>query len=620
MTLKDAGGTDVSLISADKPGFLTFTVVDDATPPVPVAGQIVSVSTGKAKATPSSVLTDASGIAQTRIEYQGELGADTIVVTALKDGSSFTATKSYVVVEPSIQLGDDSGASFISGQLELSTANLSAGGSASVRAYLVDSSNARFATPVEVSFTSDCVKKNTATIDQSATTSSGVASATYQANGCEGDDTITATVGFGGATFTASRVMTVASDTVGSIRFVSATPENITLKGAGGAGLQESSEVRFQVVGATGLPKKDQTVTFSVNGNAGSLIFSPSSAISNANGEVFTVVQAGSVPFVVNVIATVDATNISTQSTGLVISAGLPDDNSFTLSADIFNPEALRYNGEAVNVSVILSDIYNNPPPAGTAVIFTTEGGSIGSSCVTDEAGRCSVQWLSSEPRPADNRATVLAYTQGVESFSDDNGDGRLSDGETILRDLAEAFRDDDEDDTRDSGEYFADFNNNAGYDGGDGSYNGNLCNDSARCSLQTTLNISRDLVIVFSDSFANISAVSGATTLADQGANSQAALDVTTGIQDVTVNFSDTNVQPLPIGTTISVGAAEGAIVDGTSLFTQRNTNEAGSDSFSFTVKADPELTDKTSRVTITVKSPKGNETVIFFPVTLRP
>jgi hypothetical protein len=379
--------------------------------------------------------------------------------------------------------------------------------------------------------------------------------------------------------------------------------------------LQETSELVFEVVGASGLPLSGENVTFSVNGTAGGFTVSPLTAISNSLGQVRTIVQSGSIPLVVNIIATVDSNGISTQSTDLVISAGLPDDDSFTLSADIVNPEALGYNGEEVKFTVQLADTYNNPS-AGTPVYFTTEGGSVESSCSTDDSGQCTVTWRSANPRPADNRASVLAYTQGVESFIDQNGDGFLSDTEVIVADLAEVFRDDDEDTMYTIGEFFVDFNNNGIHDVGDNLYNGNLCNDTARCAPQTTLNISRSLVVVFSGSSANISATSDAATLADQDDDYQNELNISMDPATVVVSFSDTNGQPLPIGTTISVSADVGELT-GTTSYTQDSTSVAGLRSFSFNVTdSDPDAAGDLGLATITVETPKGNETVLFFNV----
>src|SRR3546814_11557627 len=93
---------------------------------------------------------------------------------------------------------------------------------------------------------------------------------------------------------------------------------------------------------------------------------------------VRAVVQAGSVHTAVRVKA--EATDpssgqtISSQSEQLVVTTGLPDQNSFSLSAT-----KLAINGNCDGASTTLNiraaDRYNNPVPAGTAISFTPEGG-----------------------------------------------------------------------------------------------------------------------------------------------------------------------------------------------------------------------------------------------------
>ncbi len=161
MTLKDGPAltdSDTLVISADNPGYLTMLVVDENA--VAVENQIVSVSTTLANVVPTTVLTDAAGNAQVRLDFLNNLGADTVVVTAMLDSTIFTNSLNYGVVAPSVQLGDDSGASFVSGQLEMSVSNLSAGGNASVSVYLVDNASPPqpFVVPVEVNFSSVCAK------------------------------------------------------------------------------------------------------------------------------------------------------------------------------------------------------------------------------------------------------------------------------------------------------------------------------------------------------------------------------------------------------------------------------------------------------------------------------
>ena len=250
---------------------------------------------------------------------------------------------------------------------------------------------------------------------------------------------------------------------------------------------------------------------------------------------VQTVVNSGTVPTTVRVTASTKTLNdqiVFTQSSLLVVSTGLPDQDSFSMSRGIANPEAWGVDGVEVPVTVRMADAFNNPVPDGTAVNFTTEGGSVESSCTTTN-GVCSVLWTSQNPRPAGRtltqsfctlandldptifcarepladgknylgqefggRVTVLATAIGEESFPDKNGNGRFDESEYTLfqgtdvggraYDLKEAFVDHNEDnlynpqetssETGGELEEFVDFNANGTFDVQDGVYNGVLC------------------------------------------------------------------------------------------------------------------------------------------------
>jgi hypothetical protein len=146
----------------------------------------------------------------------------------------------------------------------------------------------------------------------------------------------------------------------------------------------------------------------------------------------------------------------------LVVSTGVPEQNSFSLSAAIKNVEGGQFNGctapTGTAITARLADHFHNPAPDGTAVSFTAEGGSIDASCLTGliqttqpdgtsvtqkgTPGECSVRFCAGNPRPADGRVTILAYALGEESFVDSNGNNRYDAGEPFT-DLGDPFRND---------------------------------------------------------------------------------------------------------------------------------------------------------------------------------
>jgi len=188
-------------------------------------------------------------------------------------------------------------------------------------------------------------------------------------------------------------------------------------------------------------------------------------ATTNNLGQVQTVVNSGTVARTIRVIAAIDGSDpvIQTQSSELKISTGIPDQDSMSISVDVFNPEGWNIDGTLVQVTARLADAFNNPPPP-TSVYFTTEGGSIenlNASCITGDDGSCFVTWRSQNPKPEGHvlqhhtndeynwvsnspdithspettnsleqkfggRVTILATTIGEESFPDLNGNGRF--------------------------------------------------------------------------------------------------------------------------------------------------------------------------------------------------
>ncbi|WP_303906410.1 Ig-like domain-containing protein [Thiohalomonas denitrificans] len=492
-----------------------------------------------------------------------------------------------------LDLGSGTGDLFTSGELELGVTSLSAGGQTSVTATIVDSSGVAYTEPVDVTFVSDCSGQGTATLESPISTVGGYATSTYKATGCEGTDTITATASANSQTLTATADITVQPASVHSVVFIAADPSLIGLKGTG---LTESSAVSFQLVDSQGNPVAGKQVNFSLDTTSGGITISPESATTDSSGMVQATVNSGTIATTVKVTAEyADDPTIATQSDGLVISTGVGDQDSFSLSAEVLNPEAWNHDGEIVQINIYAADHFNNPVRDGTTVNFTTEGGQIVSSCQT-ESGGCSVSWTSSNPRPLDGRVTILATMIGEESFDDLNGDGWFNGAETF-GDLAEAFRDDDEDGLRDGDEEFKDFNSNSAYDAPDGAYNGVLCgvHDTVPCGTEESLHVREDLVLVMSGSEALIGF-------------SDNPIDASAGIYTGTVTISDFRGQPMPSGTTIDISTTNGS-VEGTSSFTVPDTNVDGPLTYNVTVKSDGDPSPGLLEVIVT--TPKGLESI---------
>ncbi|HVY79365.1 MAG TPA: hypothetical protein VG994_00150 [Steroidobacteraceae bacterium] len=417
-----------------------------------------------------------------------------------------------------VSLGSPAGPSFNPGTMGITSASLSAGGSTGLQVVLQQSDGVLYTESTSVTFNSPCIAQGKATVTSPVVTTTGIASTTYVASGCSGSDVVTATANIGGKQLSATGTINVSPGSIGSIAFVSATPTQIALQGTGGAGRQETSTVIFEVKDSSGGPRADADVTFSLDTNVGGITLTPTTAKSDAQGRVQTIVNAGTIHTTATVTAKIASPAISTQSSQLTISSGLPDADSFSLAVQCNNVEAWNYDGVVVPVTARLSDRFNNPPPDGTAVTFTAEGGSILSECpggtvaTASEGGVCATNWRSSAPKPTDGRVTLLATATGEESFNDVNGDGVFTSVDLFdadpqqPQDLGEPFRDDNEDGVRQSNEPFLDFYNQGAdlgvWNGPDGKFNGLLCQDSARCdAAKKTAGIGASNLIIMSGS-----------------------------------------------------------------------------------------------------------------------
>jgi len=575
----------------------------------------------------ASAISNSSGAATAQLITAGDGSLRTITVTAT--AGSLQATVNVQVVASSstttVQMGSGTGASFQPGLIQVSNATLSAGGSTSLSVSLVQSDGTLYTGSASIGFNSPCVAAGTAQIRQNGvpvstvSTSSGVATVTYVAQGCSGSDTITATSSAGQQSLSAMGSVTVAAATVGSIEFVSATPTNIALQGTGDASRPESSTVVFRVKDSSNGAVQGAAVTFALNTSVGGIQLTSLNATSDSQGLVQTVVNAGTVATSVKVTATVTsvAQPISTQSSQLTVTTGIPTDNSFSLAVECFNIEGWQYDGEITGVTARLGDRFQNPVPDGTAITFTAEGGNIESQCTTQtnasEGGVCSVSFRSSNPRPADGRVTILAKAIGEESFVDANGNGAFDNAESFT-DLAEPYRDDNEDAAYQAGEDFFDFNNNQTRDPADGLFNGVLCNDtSGRCGAAATRStgIAEQGLVILSGSSASITQLAGAANMPVSSAQS---------FQFWVRDLHD-NVMPGATSVRLSASGAGLSVSQPSAFEVPCSTIDAGVQFpgitvFNFTVTSG--TTTGTGVVTLTVETPRGLQTLYQTSVTV--
>ena len=446
LTLTDASNVAVTTLTPESAGTLSATIKNahgNAVPNIPVTFTSTDKSATFVPAS-GTALTDAAGVARIGLGAGNQVGAFTASANTTVNSTAAAGATSYAIAFPTLTLS----------AIGIAPATLSANGNADIRVD-VTSAAAPYMLPLSISFTSPCIKAGKATIAGPVLTQGGTAHASYTDQGCGVADVITASLTFGGNSVTGTGTITVLPASAGSINFISASNSNIALKGSGGFGRQEVSNLTFQIFDKAGNKMANTPVdlVFSDSGTTsttGGLTLYPGSTTSNADGTVTVLVSEGTIPSSVRVVASVRGSSplITTTSNILVISTGVPDQRHFSLATETGNCEGRNINLLCSTLTATLGDHFGNPVPDGTAVNFTTEGGIIDASCVTGSlpptgstgqstsskvgpgSGTCSVQLRSSNPRPANGRVTVLAYASGEESFIDANGNNVFDSGD----------------------------------------------------------------------------------------------------------------------------------------------------------------------------------------------
>ena len=493
---------------------------------------------------------------ETKYEASTCSGSDT-VTARLYSSEDPTAEITSISVDIDVTvynpvLGYDNSGIFELGSLDLELASISAGGTSNVNVSIVDADNAN-AIIVDksygVQFSSDCASETTPLASFSAAenpviTKKGQVQIAYKAEGCSGNDTITAKlyavvsgeVDFSKELATATSSIEVKDAEFGAIAFVSNSESSLTFTGIANSLLQSTSKVTFKVTDNFGNAIKDADVDFSLSAGAAASTSSLSvaSGKTDVNGEVSTTVNAGTSHGVLSVVATIDiqvpdplnpgltiTESRSTSSLPISVSTGIAVQSNFSLSADKFSVDAFYKDGEPVTITARLGDRYGNPVPARTIVNFTAESGAVTPQCIAGDDGSCSVTWISQGTRPgnypvntagtkneehlpvapianppvfapdpnAKGFTTITAYSTGEAGFLDENANGifdRVGTTDEPFEVYAEVFRDDNYDGTYDldEEEYF-EFVSDGSYTAkptlpADQYYLGPLCNVAA--------------------------------------------------------------------------------------------------------------------------------------------
>jgi len=334
---------------------------------------------------------------------------------------------------------------------------------------------------------------NLATLSASVVpTTGGVANIALTAGANAGTVTVSAQSG----TAVGSASLALLALPAGSIKFESAAPQIIGVKGAG---QNEVSTVSFSVNNTQGNPVADGSTTvklqFLAGQNPGGATIEPAS-VSTVGGIAKTFLKSGSVAGPVRILAFLDTDNddildageVSSTSTALSIGGGVPSMKHFSVSADVHNLAGLAYDGMTATLIVRLADRFSNTNVLqGTSVSFYTEAGAIPAQGVTNAAGETSVVLRTQNPRPIDTNPRQMLNPIGSEVFLyynascddydmpepyvDTNGNGSYdtsepytdTDGDGVYH-TGEPYEDADGDGIHDLCEHFLDVDGN-GYD-----------------------------------------------------------------------------------------------------------------------------------------------------------
>jgi|GEM_PF-678432 len=215
---------------------------------------------------------------------------------------------------------------------------------------------------------------------------------------------------------------------IGRVSLVNASAYQLTVQGGGGT---ETTLLTYQIEDSLGNPvRKDSVqIAFIDSGVVGS--FSPTTALTDNNGQVQTLFHSGTTAGIARVSAKTVALNIVASFTDIFIIGGKPSPQftTFILTQpggalqQVNFAGAIASAGQAIGEAhVQLGDKYGNPVSQGTPVYFATNAGVIQGSALADANGFAKVTWYGGNPIPAQELAIVTLTAVG------DNGQYTVKD------------------------------------------------------------------------------------------------------------------------------------------------------------------------------------------------
>ncbi|KZN33244.1 hypothetical protein N475_03895 [Pseudoalteromonas luteoviolacea DSM 6061] len=435
-----------------------------------IDNQIIEVVSDKGQVLPNSgkVLTDVNGIALLKLQPGDSDGAGTVTVSF--DGETAAENFTVGIQELYLQLTANLPASTTPGQ---TLPELESGDSFIITAKVFTQSDfaesSLYTQPVDVGFSSVCVSQQPsdplASLDNPVRTQRGVASSTYRASGCKGSDTITASIS---AADPASYNFFVNDAPVQSLKYVSASNRFIGLPPATGS-VAVTSEITFELIDTDNRPLMQKQVEFRFADLTGRADLTTYKGNTDGDGQVKTLIEGGVIPGALVVEAcylpddkiaeaalnnqfptcwqskitqcAADPTlkfcelpdgitsfslipgdeQVNAVSSGVILSSGVPDQDSFDAAPATTILNAQNYVGVFTNISVFFGDQFNQLTRDDLAANVLAESGVVGNIDGTGgaetyqcfaERGVCQVQWRA----------------QGTLPFTEDKWENKISD------------------------------------------------------------------------------------------------------------------------------------------------------------------------------------------------
>jgi len=172
------------------------------------------------------------------------------------------------------------------------------------------------------------------------------------------------------------------------------------------SGDNETTTLTFEVRDSSGIPidiTRAVTVYFILGANPGGGLFvDPPSKKTNSEGRVSVNVTSGTVSGVVQIIAEVNLGTriIRSKPVNIAIHGGLPDYNHFSIAPQYYNIPGLVKYGFTNNITVYVGDKYSNPVKPNTIVYFSSTGGIIQGSAITNQMGMATATLITALPAP----------------------------------------------------------------------------------------------------------------------------------------------------------------------------------------------------------------------------